>query len=114
IGHPQGICCRGDRVVVAATIVQGLSDISCSDFQLHFVRGDGQQGSLSLPAVRLPPRGQLRKIVGKALIDDASTYLRPQLSAQERQRQEQIIVDLGVDFQLATRYTSFIAISSTQ
>lgn len=114
IGHPQGICCRGDRVVVGATIVQGLSDISCSDFQLHFVRGDGQQGSLSLPAVRLPPRGQLRKIVGKALIDDASTYLRPQLSAQERQRQEQIIVDLGVDFQLATRYTSFIAISSTQ
>jgi len=112
IGHPRGVCCCGDRVVVAATIAQGLSDISCNDFQLHFVRGDGQQGTLSLPAVRLPPRGLLRKIVGKALIDDASLHLRPQ--AQDRQRQEKIIVDLGIDFQLATRYTSFIAISSTQ
>eukprot|EP00439_Symbiodinium_sp_Y106_P019520 s53_g2.t1 len=131
IGHP-----RGDRVVVAATIAQGLSDISCNDFQLHFVRGDGQQGTLSLPAVRLPPRGLLRKIVGKALIDDASLHLRPQAQdliqpglqpqlrnrrlsystrlAADRQRQEKIIVDLGIDFQLATRYTSFIAISSTQ
>ena len=30
------------------------------------MRPRGCEGSLSLPAVRLPPRGQLRKIVGKA------------------------------------------------
>lgn len=102
-----GVPCCGQRVVLAAVVKGGQGD----SLQLRFHNNDGQSDCIALPVQHLQSCRVLRSVVGKALIDDAMKDL-PQISTEEAKRCQDRIVRLGTEFQVVTKYTSLVAVSS--
>ena len=97
-GSHRGVPCSGQRVVIAA-VVEGLQGNS---LQLTVQKNDGQSGCIDVP-VEIVQNRVMQSIVGKALIDDA---MKGMPRTQDR------IVRLGTQFQIVTKYTSLIAVST--
>lgn len=104
----EGLSCCGERVVLAAVMKQRPS--SGDQLQLHFQNSDGQRGVLHIPVEVVERPTVLPGVVGKALIDDA---LKELPRAPEPVKCQERIVRLGLEFQVVTKYTSLLAISST-
>jgi len=109
-----GVFCCGQRVLVCALLGKDMSFVSPDCFgplRLHFCSGaSGQTACLDLQVSMLPAGRRLHATVGRVLMRDAIAQLPKCPTNDEKTAVESVVISLGMQLQLVSEYTSFVAV----
>jgi calmodulin len=113
-GQRFGVACRGERVIVCALLCQEeaikVSTGGAGDLRLHFLGANGETACVDVPISQVPADQHVHAMVGRVLMRDILAQLPINPTFEQRSQFEGQMVTLCTELQLASKYTSFVAV----